>query len=171
MVVFSAARLCKDVRPASDPLNLLFLLTNAVSRNTSRAFFPDIIRARFMVIRRQEIFPVGGTMSTKSNPSDARFARIWRGRTLRERADEYERYWLAHGSSPLKLRGALAVHMLRDDGNFETEFVTISYWASLEAMTGSEVGDPTDTHHLERDPEFLMELPKKVQVLRLLEAD
>jgi len=28
--------------------------------------------------------------------------------------------------------------------------------------------DPTDIHHLDRDPEFLVELPKSVQIIRLL---
>ncbi len=31
-------------------------------------------------------------------------------------------------------------------------------------------GDPTAVHHLERDREFLVELPREVQVLRLLKS-
>ena len=31
-------------------------------------------------------------------------------------------------------------------------------------------GDPREVHHLERDQEFLIELPKKVQILRLLNS-
>ena len=30
--------------------------------------------------------------------------------------------------------------------------------------------DPMEVHHLERDPEFLIELPQKVQILRLLKS-
>jgi hypothetical protein len=30
--------------------------------------------------------------------------------------------------------------------------------------------DPMEVHHLERDHEFLIELPKKVQILRLLKS-
>jgi hypothetical protein len=41
----------------------------------------------------------------------------------------------------------------------------IARGARLRAFTG---GDPGKIHHLERDPEFLIELPKEVQVLRLL---
>ena len=98
------------------------------------------------------------------------FARIWRGRTARDKADEYQIYWLENGVKPLKNRGALDVQMLRDDGATETEFVTISLWKTLEAMTGDRGGDPTLAHHLERDPEFLLELPKRVQVLKILES-
>jgi hypothetical protein len=48
--------------------------------------------------------------------------------------------------------------------------MTISYWESLEAMHELTGGDPTAVHHLERDPEFLLELPDRVQVLRLLSS-
>ena len=37
----------------------------------------------------------------------------------------------------------------------------------MGAFTG---GDPNAVHHLERDPEFLIELPRSVQVLRLLKS-
>lgn len=100
--------------------------------------------------------------------SHARFARVWRGRTPKQRADEYERYWLANGVNPLQEKGALGVQMLREDRDADTEFVTISYWASLEAMGAGP--DPRRTHHLPRDPEFLIEVPERVQILTLLEA-
>lgn len=103
-------------------------------------------------------------------PRQARFARIWRGRTTRDNADAYQRYWLANGIAPLQARGALEVQMLREDRDTETEFVTISTWENMESMTGGKGGDPRHAHHLERDPEFLIELPSEVQVLRILET-
>jgi heme-degrading monooxygenase HmoA len=96
------------------------------------------------------------------------YARIWRGRTTRDRADAYERYWLAHGVKPLQDRGAKTVQMMREDRERESEFVTISYWDSIEAMGAGP--DPTRTHHLPRDPEFLIELPHHVQILTVLET-
>jgi hypothetical protein len=45
--------------------------------------------------------------------------------------------------------------------------MTISYWESVEAMSRFTGGDPTKIHHLDRDEEFLIELPERVQVLRL----
>ena len=98
------------------------------------------------------------------------FARVWRGRTSRDKADEYQAYWLKNGVDPLKNRGALNVQMLRDDRATETEFVTISLWETLEAMTGGRGGDPALVHHLARDPEFLLELPKRVQLLKILDS-
>ena len=93
-------------------------------------------------------------------------ARIWRGRVRRERADEYQHYNFEVGVKPL-MEKALGVQSLREDRGEETEFVTISWWENIEAMARFTGGDPTKIHHLDRDPEFLIELPKSVQVLRL----
>ena len=96
-------------------------------------------------------------------------ARVWRGRTTRERADEYEAYNYEVGIKPL-IEKALGVQTFREDRGDETEFVTISYWASVEAMGAFTGRDPTAIHHLPRDAEFLVELPESVQVLRLLRS-
>jgi hypothetical protein len=93
-----------------------------------------------------------------------KIARVWRGRTKRERADEYERYNYDVGIRPL-IEKALAVQTFREDRSEETEFVTISYWENVEAMAAFTGGDPTQIHHLPRDPEFLIELPQNVQIL------
>ena len=37
-----------------------------------------------------------------------KFARVWRGRTVKEKADAYERYLLQNGIAPLKPRARLA---------------------------------------------------------------
>lgn len=96
-------------------------------------------------------------------------ARIWRGRTTAARADEYARYLNEHGIRPLEAK-ALGVQMLREDRATETEFVTISYWESVEAMSRFAGPDPRRIHHLERDAEFLIELPDGVQVLDIVSA-
>jgi len=93
-------------------------------------------------------------------------ARIWRGRTRRERADEYETYNFEIGIKPL-IEKAMGVQTLREDRADETEFVTISFWESVEAMARFTGGDPTRIHHLDRDAEFLIELPRSVQILKV----
>jgi heme-degrading monooxygenase HmoA len=93
-------------------------------------------------------------------------ARIWRGRTRRDRADEYEAYNYEVGIKPL-IEKALGVQTLREDRAEDTEFVTISYWESIEAMARFTGGDPTRIHHLDRDTEFLIELPQSVQILKI----
>jgi hypothetical protein len=46
--------------------------------------------------------------------------------------------------------------------------VTISYWESIEAMSRFTGGDPTGVHHLDRDAELLVELPERIQILKIL---
>ncbi len=99
-------------------------------------------------------------------PTKPTIARIWRGRTLRERADEYEAYDYEVGIKPL-IEKALGVQTFREDRGEETEFMTISYWESVEAMAAFTGGDPRQVHHLPRDAEFLLELPREVEILRL----
>jgi hypothetical protein len=94
-----------------------------------------------------------------------RIARIWRGRTAPERADEYEAYNYEAGVKVL-MEEADAVETFREDGEGYVEFVTISYWPSIEAMTSFAGDDPTAIHHLPRDKDFLLELPRSVQILR-----
>ena len=71
-----------------------------------------------------------------------RIARIWRGRTARSRADEYERYLYENGIRPLEEK-ALGVQLLREDREDESEFITISYWESIPAMSRFAGPDPT----------------------------
>jgi hypothetical protein len=93
-------------------------------------------------------------------------ARIWRGRTTRAKADEYAVYLYEVGIRPLEEK-ALAVMQLREDRAEESEFVTISYWESVEAMSRFAGPDPRRIHNLPRDKEFLIELPQGVQVLQI----
>lgn len=96
-------------------------------------------------------------------------ARIWRGRTRPEVADAYEAYNYEIGIKPL-IEKALGVQTFREDRPAESEFMTISYWASVADMAAFTGADPADIHHLDRDAEFLIELPKAVQIVRLLTA-
>lgn len=68
------------------------------------------------------------------NATRPAIARIWRGCTAPENADEYETYLHEHGIKPL-MQKALGVQNFREDRKTETEFVTISYWPSIESMS------------------------------------
>jgi heme-degrading monooxygenase HmoA len=96
-------------------------------------------------------------------------ARIWRGRVRAERADDYETYYMKAGIEPL-IEAALGVQALREDRGDEVEFVTISYWEDVAAMSRFAGDDRRQIHHLDRDPEFLVELPSGVQVLEIRAA-
>jgi heme-degrading monooxygenase HmoA len=84
----------------------------------------------------------------------------------RNRADEYEAYNYEAGIKPL-IAKAMGVQSFREDRADEMEFITISYWKSADAMSHFTGGDPTRIHHLERDPEFLIEMPEPVQILKI----
>jgi hypothetical protein len=45
--------------------------------------------------------------------------------------------------------------------------MTISYWESAHVMSRFAGDEPTRIHHLDRDPEFLIELPQDVQILNI----
>ena len=83
-------------------------------------------------------------------PAKPAIARIWRGRTTRAKADEYAAYLYDVGIRPLEEK-ALAVMQLREAREHETELVTISYWASVEAMSSFAGPDPRRIHNLPRD--------------------
>lgn len=100
-------------------------------------------------------------------PTKPTIARVWRGRTRRDVADDYEVYSRAEGIPPL-LKTALGVQLFREDRDEESWFTTISYWADMDAMRAFTKGEPTKVHHLDRDPEFLIELPEHIEIHRIL---
>ena len=106
-------------------------------------------------------------MKEKNMATTPTIARVWRGRTRREDADRYEPYLRAEGMPPLE-KTALGVQLFRDDGEAETWFTTISHWADMDAMTAFTKSEPTKVHHLDRDPEFLIELPSRIEIARIL---
>jgi|EndMetStandDraft_5_1072996.scaffolds.fasta_scaffold399229_1 hypothetical protein len=105
-------------------------------------------------------------MSRSGDVKRPAIARIWRGRTIRDKADVYADYLYEEGIRPLEEK-ALGVQQFREDRETESEFVTVSYWESVEAMARFTGGDPIKIHHLPRDAEFLIELPNAVQVLKI----
>src|SRR3569833_2243685 len=113
------------------------------------AFTPSLGRAG---TRKSSTMASASRTSTEPTPKPS-IARIWRGRVKRERADEYEKYNFETGIKPL-IEKALGVQCLREDRETETEFVTISYWENVEAMSRFAGKDPRRIHHLPRDAEF-----------------
>jgi heme-degrading monooxygenase HmoA len=96
-------------------------------------------------------------------------ARMWHGRTSAARTDEYTRYLQDVGLAPFKtIPGCRGAQMLRRTVGDVTEFLVISYWDSrdaIHAFAGADIGKP---HHLPRDAEMLLELPKEVQHFDIL---
>jgi hypothetical protein len=97
----------------------------------------------------------------------AKIARIWRGTVATARADDYQRYLLETGIPPLE-KSALRVEVFREDRADESEFMAVSYWPSVEAMSAFAGANPRQIHHLDRDKEFLAALPSAVQILKII---
>ena len=57
--------------------------------------------------------------------------------------------------------------MLREDRGDETEFVTISYWESVEAMSRFAGPDPRRIHHLRARRRVPDRVATSVQVLKI----
>jgi heme-degrading monooxygenase HmoA len=105
-------------------------------------------------------------------------ARIWFGRTRKEFADEYLQYNYENGVLEIEKKpGNLGVQSFRKIRGDVAEFTTISYWSSMEAMEAmhsdrvSEGGDVRRVSHLEKDPDYLLELPEFVEVSELYVND
>ena len=94
-------------------------------------------------------------------------ARTWFGRTRKEHADEYLRYNYENGVLEVEKKpGCLGMQQFRQIRGNVAEFTTISYWESVEAMEAAHGAGRRPTH-LERDPEYLLELPEFVEVSEL----
>jgi heme-degrading monooxygenase HmoA len=94
-------------------------------------------------------------------------ARTWTGRTRREHADEYLKYNYENGVLEVEKKpGCLGMQQFRRIRGDVAEFTTVSYWESVEAMEAAHGAGRRPTH-LERDAEYLLELPEAVEVSEL----
>jgi heme-degrading monooxygenase HmoA len=96
--------------------------------------------------------------------------RIWFGRTRKELADEYLKYNYENGVLEIEKKpGNLGVQLFRKIKADVAEFTVISYWSSMEAMEAmhDDSGDVRRVWHLEKDPDYLLELPELVEVTEL----
>jgi heme-degrading monooxygenase HmoA len=84
-------------------------------------------------------------------------ARIWRGQTLAERAEEYTSYLDEAGVRKIAaIPGNRGVQMLRVASGAYVEFQVLSYWDSLEAIKLFAGEDIERVNHLPRDPEYMV---------------
>jgi heme-degrading monooxygenase HmoA len=96
--------------------------------------------------------------------------RIWFGRTRKELADEYLEYNYENGVLEIEKKpGNLGVQQFRRIRGDVAEFTVISYWSSMGAMEAmhSDPGDVRRVVHLDKDPDYLLELPHLVEVTEL----
>jgi hypothetical protein len=95
---------------------------------------------------------------------NARWARVWRGSTRIADFDTYAAYLYGDGCLAIKaIPGNLGVQMLRRAVGNKGEFIVISYWPDLEAIKQFAGVDISLAHPLEKDPLYLLKLPRRVE--------
>jgi len=90
-------------------------------------------------------------------------ARIWRGVTSAEQAEEYFEYLMETGLKDYRaVPGNRGVQVLRRTYEGKAEFLLISLWESYEAIRAEAVDDIERAVYYSKDQEFLLELEPKV---------
>ena len=109
-------------------------------------------------------FPrVSNLTALPERPASHAIARIWRGRTLASKADEYQAYLDASGISRVRATpGNLGVTVLRRNDGGKTEFLVLSLWESVDAIKKFAGEDYQKAVILPRDREYLLEVEPNV---------
>ncbi len=98
-------------------------------------------------------------------------ARIWHGRTLTAKADDYEKYLQATGVKKiLATEGNHGVEVLRRTDGPKTDFIVMSYWESIEAVKKFAGPDYEKAVMMPRDAEFLIEVEPGVAHYEVVRA-
>ena len=98
-------------------------------------------------------------------------ARTWRGWTRREDSDAYVDYLQATGIPEYRSTpGNRGAYILRRDDGERTEFVTLSFWDTLESVEAFS-GDPVDQAvFYPEDDRFLIDRETTVLHFEVIEA-
>jgi heme-degrading monooxygenase HmoA len=96
-------------------------------------------------------------------------ARMWQGRTRESIAEIYAEYLYEEGVKKLRsTKGNLGVQVFRQVHGGIANFITLSYWGSRDEIRAYAGADIEKTHHLPKDPEYLLELPPTVKHFEVL---
>lgn len=99
-------------------------------------------------------------------------ARTWRGWTKAVDADAYGEYIAKTGLAEyLKTPGNLGAWILRRDEGDRTEFVTLSFWKSREAIRGFAGDDIERAVYYPEDERFLVEREPTVKHYELTSGE
>jgi heme-degrading monooxygenase HmoA len=103
--------------------------------------------------------PAASASPDAQSQSKRMIARIWHGRTLSSKADEYEKYLQATGVKQiLATAGNHGVEVLRHADGPKTDFIVISYWESMDAVKRFAGADYQKAVIMPRDAQFLIEV-------------
>lgn len=90
--------------------------------------------------------------------------RIWHGRTLRTRADDYSRFLEVRAIPDYRsVPGNLEVRILRRDDGEVSHFLTVTLWESEDSIRGFAGDDLLKARYYPEDREFLLEFEPQVR--------
>jgi len=90
-------------------------------------------------------------------------ARVWRGVSPSEKADEYLEYMQTTGVKDIRAtEGNRGVYVLRRTIDAHVEFVFISLWDSIDSVRKFAGQEVNKARYYPRDKEFLIQLEPKV---------
>jgi heme-degrading monooxygenase HmoA len=115
---------------------------------------------------------VSNLAAQPKTPAPGAIARIWRGRTLAAKADEYQTYLDTSGISRIRATpGNLGVTVLRRNDGGKTEFLVLSVWESVDAIKRFAGEDYQKAVILPRDREYLLEVEPNVLHYEILREE
>jgi heme-degrading monooxygenase HmoA len=90
--------------------------------------------------------------------------RIWHGRTRRERADEYGAFLTMRAIPDYRgTAGNLEVTILRRDEGEVSHFLTVTRWASEQAIRAFAGNEVLKAKYYAEDSDFLLDFEPEVQ--------
>jgi heme-degrading monooxygenase HmoA len=94
--------------------------------------------------------------------------RIWRGRLPRSLGNEYEQF-LTEKAVPnySSVEGLREIYFSTRDTGDEAQFILVTIWDSIEAMTGFTGGDPYMAKYYPEDDEYLIEKTPYVEIYKI----
>ncbi|HEX7251556.1 MAG TPA: antibiotic biosynthesis monooxygenase [Thermoanaerobaculia bacterium] len=116
-----------------------------------------IVAGAFSIVAAAAIFAASAPQPTAAKGT--KIARIFRGRVLTARADEYEQYIATGIEKILATPGNQGATILRRAEGDQTEFLVVSYWESVNAVKRFAGEDYQKPVLLPRDREFLTAEP------------
>ncbi len=118
----------------------------------------------FLAVARAEPSVVQSQINSTTTQPKTVVARIWNGRTLTSKADEYYKYLTEAGVKKIvSIPGNLGVQVLRRTDGKITEFTVISYWESRDAIRAFAGNDIEKVSSLPKDNQYLIEPETKVK--------
>ncbi len=115
---------------------------------------------------------VSSLIARSERPASRAIARIWQGRTLASKADEYQAYLDASGISKVRATpGNLGVTVLRCNDGGKTEFLVMSLWESVDAIKKFAGEDYQKAVILPHDREYLLEVGPNVLHYEILREE